>query len=327
MNRRLDVGKQSEGVKALDAVGIVSEVHGVRSDIQSKKRAGILMASVGMDYNSQMASLQTSVVVSEQFDLYKSSVPGLGPVPMRARITFLDIIGFDVSCIDRRVLPKRPYMTACKPYGNWAQETRPIWVSDRNLAKKDMVLSWYNLTETEGWESCPMRLGQVFVVDFHDGGSGLVFAKIMLPYELILNQKRDEGDFIAMFVKLDIANEYGGGTTSGVIRLHADLSINIWKRPSKKEEFWKQPRSHHWQTYPLTPIATGVVRQKYGDIARDYDHQKIIHPAFYGFSVRYRGHQVDESRFIHPMFTGYSLARKPKNKLESDIDSISKSLK
>lgn len=38
-------------------------------------------------------------------------------VPQKARITFLDILGIDLSFLDSRVMPKRPYLTACKVRG------------------------------------------------------------------------------------------------------------------------------------------------------------------------------------------------------------------
>lgn len=56
----------------------------------------------------------------------------------------------------------------------------------------------------------------------------------------------------------------------------------------KSNEYWEHKRSQHWTFYPNFPINTGIVRQKYRDIAKLYDKQQIVHPAIVGFSVRYK---------------------------------------
>ena len=42
-----------------------------------------------------------------------------------------------------------------------------------------------------------------------------------------------------------------------------------------------------WTIFPLTPINVGIVRQKFGFVAKEYDGQEVIHPCFFGFAVRY----------------------------------------
>ena len=279
------------------------------------RRKGLLIAKRPMDYNALVNEISSSVDIGKGYQMFNSIY---GPVPMRGRFLFIDVVGLDFSCIDRRVLPKRPYLTACKPYGNWSAETKLAWVSDRNLAKKEMKIDYYNLPEVEQWAPCLSRLGQHVVFDFHDAGSGLIFAKFSTSYEYLVSRVRDEDGCVAMYAKFDIAQEYGGGSASAVIRYHVDLSCNVWLRPLKPAAFWDRPRIHHWHLYPLTPIATGIVRSHYGDVAKDYDKQKIVHPVFFGFNVRWRGHQQDESRFVHPMFQGFTYAKKKLDRFESD---------
>jgi hypothetical protein len=188
-----------------------------------------------------------------------------------------------------------------------------MWANDKNLDQQDLVLNWKNLTETNSWTPVIMRLGQVIVVDLHDGGSGLVFAKTHIHMEQMaaLALTPTNGNRISMFVTFNIANEYGGGTFSGIANIDVDLTVNVWIRPPKPPEFWNTHNIHSWTTYALPPLMAGVIRQSYPNESRDYDRQILIHPAFYGFSVRFRGHQSDEARFVHPAFTSFTLAKKP----------------
>jgi hypothetical protein len=102
----------------------------------------------------------------------------------------------------------------------------------------------------------------------------------------------------------------------------------------KPVEYWNHKRPQHWTVYPNFPINTGIVRQKYRDLAKLYDTQQIIHPTVVGFSLRYQvslsppsclllaftsrpdrtytqGNRQDEVNFIHPMFMDFSLVKKP----------------
>jgi hypothetical protein len=76
-------------------------------------------------------------------------------------------------------------------------------------------------------------------------------------------------------------------------------------------EHFQQHRGNHWTTYPPSPLNMGIIRQKYRDVAKQYDSQRIVHPTLFGFRVRYIGHEKNEALFTHPMFTGYRLGRKP----------------
>lgn len=251
---------------------------------------------------------------------------------MRAKVTILDIIGIDISDLDKRVLPRRPYLTACKPFGNWAAQTGSYWTesefvvqrnysSSRNELNGDppvstphtytsLMLNWYNLPTRWKWNTFIFRAGQVVVFDLHDEGSGLIFGKAKLTYEALMLKHKVDRDIISMYLEFQFANEFGGGRTGCVIRVHVDLAINTFVRSKKETEHWDKHRIHHWTNYPLTPVSTGVVRQKYKEVAEEYDQQKVIHPCFFGFSVRWRGNPEDESRFIHPMFIGFDLGKK-----------------
>lgn len=210
----------------------------------------------------------------------------------------------------------------CKqPYGNWAAETNPAWTSLDHLTPADLVLNWYDLSNKLRWERFVLRLGQFLVFDLHDAGSGLLFAKAVLPYENILNKHlATKTDIVTVFIEFNIANEYGGGKMGGVARMHLDLSVNVFVRTKKPVEFWDTHRSEHWTNFPIAPISTGKVRQKYREIASDYDSQSLVHPSLFGFRVRWRGNPEDESRFIHPMFKGFTLTKKPvPKKLTSEL--------
>jgi hypothetical protein len=52
-------------------------------------------------------------------DPFLHELPNNRLIPIRVRMTLLDFMGLDLSGIDRRIFPKRPYLTACKPFGNW----------------------------------------------------------------------------------------------------------------------------------------------------------------------------------------------------------------
>ena len=50
----------------------------------------------------------------EEQEGWRTHIEGLPDIPHKARITFFDLVGIDLSGIDPRVMPKRPYVTACK---------------------------------------------------------------------------------------------------------------------------------------------------------------------------------------------------------------------
>lgn len=66
-----------------------------------------------------------------------------------------------------------------------------------------------------------------------------------------------------------------------------------------------------WCTYAQTPINTGPNKRRFRSIASAYDSQQLVHPAFFGFTVRWRQDNdlVTEARYTHPLFAGYSLNR------------------
>ena len=98
------------------------------------------------------------------------------------------------------------------------------------------MMNLYDLAGKYKWETFIMRLGQSVVFDLHDGGSGLVFGKARVLYEDIVRSPRDPQGMTIMYLEFHIANEYGGGKTGGVLRLHVDLSVNVYVRPPKAPE-------------------------------------------------------------------------------------------
>lgn len=173
-------------------------------------------------------------------------------------------------------------------------------------------MKWYDLHGKWKWEKFVLRIGQFIIFDLHDGGSGLIVAKCKLSYENIMYKHLEtKTEIVSVYLEFNIANEYGGGIIGGVARMHLDLSVNTFVRSKKSTEYWNQHRIEHWKTFPIAPISAGTIRKKFREIASDYDNQKVIHPCFYGFKVRWRGNIEDEARFLHPMFTGFRLTKKP----------------
>jgi hypothetical protein len=316
----------------------------------STKRKGIMMFNEkkteiqrNQEAEARLRERQKGQKKQPFLKLEKAMINGIEQfIPQRAKLTVLDILGIDISGIDRRILPSRPYLTACKPYGNWSGETNPIKM---DLTSKDdtlFQLNYYNVSVRYKWESCLLRRGQEIIFNLHDANSGLLFAKCIFPYEklykypieepsynittnssigggsegsVILQKKKEEEgnkyEFISTaFLNFAIANEYGGGSIGGVIRFHIDLTVNQYQFEQHDDNHWNQHRSHHWTIYPLPPITYGVIRQKYHDLALEYDNQELIHPSLFGMKLRYRGHDKDESKFISPIFHNYNLAKK-----------------
>lgn len=274
--------------------------------------------------------------------------------PMRARIRILDFLGIDLAAIDAQVRPVRPYLTACKPFGNWAAETPAVKIeiirplppalearrsAAQELGQRDdeislpslwkdtvafnagqhpanqpsaYVLNFMELFGRFRWEEFILRMGQEILLEIRDAGSNLVVAKAILPYPMFISKLPGDQEIFesSLFIVLDVANEFGGGKLSGVLRVRLDLSVNVFVRTKKSAVYWDQHRPQHWRFYPLTPINFGAVRQKYREIAEDYDSQRLVHPSYFGFRVRIRGNEEDESRFLHPVFSGYNLAKK-----------------
>jgi hypothetical protein len=54
----------------------------------------------------------------EEQEGWRTHIEGLPDIPHKARITFFDLVGIDLSGIDPRVMPKRPYITACKVWSS-----------------------------------------------------------------------------------------------------------------------------------------------------------------------------------------------------------------
>ena len=300
---------------------------GIPTGPQFKKRQALIFTD-GLYKDAAIKFTQEEVVHEDEKhtidynDKVFGKVRGLFTVPiLKASFTILDVMGFDISFMDRRVLPVRPYMTACKPFSDWAAETGPVWFNNRGLQSEDMKIGYRDLSGQWGWTPVILRIGQNLVFDWHDSSSGLIFAKLTLQYEDMECVPCDENEVITFYVEAQIANEYGGGITAGVIRMMVDLDCNYWKRPLKPPEYWQEHRIHHWKTFPVPTISAGQVRSNYREISRGYDKQMYVHPALFGFRMRWRcdPHKFDESKFINPIFQGFTLAKKPPTKrMEED---------
>lgn len=302
INRRLHKSKRSKAAK--EPMASKSELLRVATPAFRKREGVVMTALGGMGFD---VPIDTTFEKDEPDD-GTNGIAAIVEEAKKVRISFKDMTGFDFSFIDKRVFPMKPYLTVAKALGGWSAKTRLLWTGERYLTKKDKCIYLLDLEESEGFQKCILRIGQHFIFDLHDAGSGLIIAKAKLTFEEIMSCQKDENDMIGAVLKFEIANEYGGGESTGVLTLHLDLTVNVFVRQPKPPEYWDKHRIQHWKTYPLTPIATGVVRHRYLDVATEYDRQEIIHPAFFGFSVRWKGFRVDESRFIHPMFQGNAIS-------------------
>lgn len=125
------------------------------------------------------------------------------------------------------------------------------------------------------------------------------FQDLLIAYEKQLNQKRKiEGKSFRFSSAAPFVYSVPLTFTSSAhsLPIQCDVSLNIdtnltcdYNRIQRKSsEYWNRKRPQHWTVYPNFPINTGVVRQKYRDIARQYDKQEIIHPSVVGFCIRYK---------------------------------------
>ena len=87
-------------------------------------------------------------------------------------------------------------------------------------------------------------------------------------------------------------DSYGGIVLKGRLKVTADLNGGDWVFYDRSPEYWKLKRPQHWTTYPITPISTGIVRQKFKNLATQYDKQEVIHPSVWGFCMRYQVHML-----------------------------------
>lgn len=311
----------------------------------AKRQAVIMSSAVANPLASTSDQRLEAQRISDQMEKEMERKAML-KVPLKAKISVLDIMGIDLSPLEMQIMPTRPYLTACKPYGNWAAETKvihmaqnvvrvlppalleaqaiarangedfvldPEWVElTKAPPKASYILNFTELNSKFKWEDFILRRGQDIIIDLRDAGSNLLVAKSVIPYTTLLAKVPGDLEVFetSVFFSLTTTDEFGGGKLAGLLRLRCDLSVNAYVRTKKPASYWNKHRPQHWQSYPLTPVNFGAVRQKYREIAEDYDKQRLIHPAFYGFKVRFRGNPEDEARFLHPVFSSYHLARK-----------------
>jgi len=206
------------------------------------------------------------------------------------------------------------------PYFMWSQ-------MDRNLSK---------------WSDFVVKNYQTLLVKFTDANESVIcegkitFDDLLFYYgqHIALDKKVSGGN--STISDMDLTNsfacdkpfdipltmkcteQYGGVEIASKLRVTMDLNGGDYVFPDRNDEYWLSKRSQHWTTYPITPISTGIVRQKFKDIAKEYDRQMIVSPVVWGFNVRYKGDPKDEVKFIHPIFTNFSLVKKPTSKLILD---------
>mmetsp|Transcript_13521 Transcript_13521/g.23971 ORF Transcript_13521/g.23971 Transcript_13521/m.23971 type:complete len:612 (+) Transcript_13521:120-1955(+) len=63
-------------------------------------------------------------------------------------------------------------------------------------------------------------------------------------------------------------------------------------------------KPQHWDIYPAAPVNKGLVRQHLKQFGRQYDRQRVVHPAFFGLMVAPESH---DPASLHPIFFGYSM--------------------
>ena len=109
---------------------------------------------------------------------------------------------------------------------------------------------------------------------------------VMTEADLTTSVAADKPFFVT--VKLKCSAAFGGIELTGKLKITADINGGDWEFIERPDEYWNNKRPQHWTTYPIIPISTGIVRQKFKDLATQYDRQMLIHPSVWGFCLRYR---------------------------------------
>jgi hypothetical protein len=106
-----------------------------------------------------------------------------------------------------------------------------------------------------------------------------------------------------------------------LLLLFPELTSNQIKLNKMNFGFHFPSNFFFFSQYPIPPIGVGVVRQSYQHVSKCYDRMMVVHPAFFGFRVRYRGIEKFESNFIHPTFSNFSLLKTSLSKKQlADIE-------
>lgn len=167
------------------------------------------------------------------------------------------------------------------------------------------------------WSAAIVRIYQEMKFEIRDGVTTELLGTFSIPFSDLVSNLGDDRKSKRK-LKLDI-RMYRKGEADLILRgtLECDIDATDPVLPPARfddPEHFMNHRPQHWTVFPNCPINIGIVRQKYKDIAKQYDRQRIVNPSMFGFRVRFSGDAKDESKFTHPMFTGYTFGRKPATK-------------
>ena len=244
----------------------------------------------------------------------------------QAQIEIMEIGEFNVDCIDDDIFPSRPYVI-CKVGRRWSHQTYALNLKQKLSQSLSRSLStlkddykcmiWKGVNEAKDFEEEKiwphLRIFQDIYFDFMDAASGLLWGKAKVNYiDFVATDADKKGGEFVVATKLLTERNFGHGEhipIPGFVKIKVNYLPLEWHRPDMPQEHFEQKRAQHWTLYPLTPISTGQVRRKYPVISKHYDRNMLVHPALYGFFVRWRGPESTEGMFIHPMFTTFTLER------------------
>ena len=308
-----------------------------------KRREGIVLKRVTAD---KMATLRNddSIDDDSSSDSDTAAVAEEAEKPKNILMGIHSISSFKASSSDCLASLKQlsPRIRARVTYGKWKVYSYEC-DSPRQIAGNPLAhYSWTDMDveNRELWNDIELRNHQSMHIAFTDGSNRvnnvicegiMTFDDIYGAHQKFVQDYEDERRLKKAIIDNQIAwdedcerkpfnvpltmklvNDSREETyLEGAVNMTLNVSGGDWIFPRRSEEYWQSKRSQHWTTYPLVPTATGVVRQRFRELANDYDKMKLIHPAFWGFSVRWKGPAEDEVRFIHPMFSEFSLVKKP----------------
>lgn len=279
-----------------------------------RRRQGQVMHTVSSGDDDIMKTvtidLDKSRIVPE--DIF-SDAPKYLKKPKNALVKVLEIGEFYVDIPDD-VFPSRAYVII--RVKKWNLYTLPLHRGKMSMTQSTAdyrSLIWRDVDKNapSDIEWPDLRIYQDIFFEFWDGASSLQFGKGRLNYlDFARCDPEMAGGELTVPCMLTIDKAYGGGTVIGNIRIHVYYHEKVFVRPVHQDSYWARKRVQHWRSFPLTPISAGQVRSKFRTVSKQYDRQMIINPVFYGFIVRWRGHNNTEDNFINPIFKGYQLPKK-----------------
>jgi hypothetical protein len=279
-----------------------------------RRRQGLVMQAISSGEDAVMKNvtldLDKSRIVPEDII---TDAPKYLKNPKNALVKVLEIGEFYVDIPDD-VFPSRAYVII--RVKKWNLYTLPLHRGKLSMTQSTAdyrSLVWRDVDKNAppDIEWPDLRIYQDIFFEFWDGASSLQFGKGRLNYlDFAKCDPEMAGGELTVPCMLTIEKAYGGGTVMGTIRIHVYYHEKLFVRPVHQDSYWARKRPQHWRTFPLTPISAGQVRSKFRTVSKQYDRQMIINPVFYGFIVRWRGHNNTEDNFINPIFKGYQLPKK-----------------